>query len=98
MNINRLVQRGSSYSFVDHQKLSSSYIAHITSRSGVDQEIEEGRGVHIELGVVRHTEHTIVCAHSILGGSWSMLPQQNIDHMRVLSRPLQTTITMQNSR
>ena len=64
--------------------------------SGVDPEIEEGwGGIHIEWGLVR----AVVCVcivHSVLRGSGGRLPQENLDLMRVLLRPSETTITMQN--
>ena len=49
------------------------------SNTGADPEIEEGRGICIEWGVVRRTQCVVVCvhiAHSVVGGSGGMLPKE----------------------
>ena len=54
--------------------------------------------MHIEWGLVWRAQHAVVCAHiahCVLGEFGGMLPQENFDHMRVLLRLTETTITMQ---
>ena len=61
--------------------------------AGADPEIEEGGGIHIELGLVQRmysTQHSRrVWGHAPPGKFW------NVDHLSVLLRPSETTVTTQ---
>ena len=53
-----------------------------------------GGHTYIVWGLV-HAAHSCLCMYSTQRSRvrWGMLPQENLDHLRVLLRPLETTIT-----
>ena len=66
----------------------------------MDSKIEAGGGMRIELGLVRRVPNAVVCAHmasSVPGESGHAPPEKtgNVDHVRVLLRPSEATITTQ---
>ena len=73
--------------------------------AGADPQIEEGGGTHrvgfaAAMRLAQRAYFLLArITHSVVWGSGGMLPQenfQNLDHMRVLLRPSETTITTQN--
>ena len=76
-------------------------VQNITLNAGVDPEMEEGGGGggggRVEIGGrVYRVQLAVDVVHTIVGGSGGMLPQENLELMRMLLRPSETTITTQN--
>ena len=74
-------------------------LSRIMISQGWIQKLKKGGGAHIEWGLCGHAAHAVFCARimqSVVGGSVGMLPEGNFDHMRVLLRPSEITITTQN--
>ena len=75
-------------------------LSRIMISQGWIQKLKKGGGGHTQSGVCAAMLHMqffcVRIMQSVVGGSVGMLPEGNFDHMRVLLRPSEITITTQN--